>query len=287
MFNKILFAVYGVIGLISVGVMYALSTGRGLDVLQPKGIIAEQQRDLLYFAVGLSILVVVPVFIMTIVFAFRFSEKRAGSAYDPNWNSSRIAETIWWAIPFLLILVLSIITWRSTYALDPYKPLESDKTPVTVQVVALEWKWLFIYPEYDIATVNYLSIPTDRPINFRLTADAPMNSFWVPSLGSQIYAMKGMQTKLHLRADEQGVFRGSSANISGEGFADMSFNVYATSEEGFNTWVEDMKNTNLVLPMSAYDELAEPNIPEAPLSFRQVEPRLFNLIIDKYEGHGH
>lgn len=247
-----------------------------IAVLNPAGEVASQQRDLLVFAFLLSMVVVIPVFALTIFVAVRYREGNKKAAYRPDWSHSRILETIWWSVPALIIVVLGVVTWRTSHTLDPYKSLASNVQPVEIQVIALEWKWLFLYPEYDVASVDLLPVPTDRPLNFSITSDAPMNSFWIPKLGSQIYAMKGMQTKLHLSANKPGTYRGLSTNISGEGFADMNFKVQAMSDSDFSEWVRTTKGTNSYLDTPAYDKLAKPGTLDEPILFSGFTPTLFN-----------
>ena len=206
----------------------------------PRGHIALVEYKLLIFSTLLMLFVAIPVFILSFWVAWHYREGR-DATYRPNWSHSTLLEIVWWAIPCAIILILSILVWRTTHGLDPYKPLKSDKQPVVINVIALDWKWLFIYPEYHIATINEIAVPVGRPINFNITAAAPMNSFIIPQLGGQIYAMAGMKTKLHLIADKPGRYRGFSANYTGDGFAHMQFYAYATSEEGFNAWIQKVR----------------------------------------------
>lgn len=251
------------------------------DVLNPKGVIAEQQRNLLLFTVMLSLLVVVPVFTLLAVISWKYRASNKKAVYTPNWDHNKWLEIVWWGIPCIIIFILGVITWTSSHELDPYRALESNKKPVNVQVVALQWKWLFIYPDYDIASVNELRVPKQTPINFTITSDAPMNSFWIPSLGGQVYAMSGMSTKLHLMANEEGVYKGSSANISGEGFAKMKFMAVSTSQSDFNAWVEKTKNSNNALSQKMYDELAQPAAGSVTY-YSRVEHNLYDTIVMKY-----
>lgn len=255
-----------------------------LPVLDPQGSIAAQQRNLIVFASLLSLVVVIPVYFLTVWITWRFRAGKTRAKYQPNWDNNRKLEAVWWLIPTILITILSIVTWITSHTLDPYRPLQSDKKPVRVQVVSLQWKWLFIYPEAGIATVNQLTIPTDRPINFELTSDAPMNSFWVPSLGGQIYTMSGMVTKLHLQADRPGEYPGRSANISGEGFADMTFTARAVSEDDYQKWVMSTHaNSSLqTLGLEQYKELAKPSRNVAPAAYHLGDKQLFDTIVMKY-----
>ncbi|MET1033031.1 MAG: ubiquinol oxidase subunit II, partial [Candidatus Saccharimonadales bacterium] len=279
--------------LLSVGAVLAaallLLRGNNFAVLDPKGPIAQEQFNLIIFTSLLSLIVVVPVFVLTFYIVWKYRAGRVDNkkaAYSPEWDHSRTAETIWWLVPLMLIAVLAVITWITTHKLDPYRPIVSDKKPITVQVVALQWKWLFIYPEQKIASVNYLQFPKDTPINFEITADAPMNSFWIPQLGGQVYAMAGMQTKLHLQAAEIGEFKGSSANISGEGFAGMKFSAWATSQQEFDEWVESTRQAPYALTMSEYDALAKPSENNPPSFYTSPDAKLYDTVMMKYMTPG-
>lgn len=252
-----------------------------IAVLFPKGLVATQQRNLLLFIQVVMLLVVIPVYFLTFYFAWKYRADNVKAVYDPHEDENKLSEVLWWGIPIVLVVIISIVTWIKTVELDPYKPLVSEKKPLKIQVVALQWKWLFIYPEEKIATVNFFYFPEKTPLHFEITADAPMNSFWIPQLGGQIYAMPKMRTELHLIANEKGDFRGSSANISGAGFADMHFIATATSEEDFNKWIKEAKNSSLILTMKEYQKLALPNT-DLPTTYRLEEENLFDAIIMKY-----
>lgn len=255
---------------------------RDIAVLNPKGPIAHQQMDLMITALLLMMIVVLPVFFMMFLFAWKYRAGNKKAKYTPDWDGHRIAEIAWWTIPGIIITILGFMIWRSSHDLDPYRALSSDKKPITVQVVALQWKWLFIYPEYGIASVNYLQFPEDTPLNFEITADAPMNSFWIPQLGGQVYAMAGMTTKLHLMADEPGSYAGSSANLSGEGFSNMTFTAKAGSRAEFDAWVKSLRASQKVLDMAEYAKLAKPSLDSAVISYSSTEPGLHSKVIDKY-----
>lgn len=257
-----------------------------IAILNPKGAIASQQRDLIVAATLLMLIVVVPVFILTFAIAWKYRATNTKARYSPNWDHSRKLETLWWAVPCAIIAVLAVITWQSSHALDPYKPLDMAAKPITIEVVALPWKWLFIYPEQDIATVNFVRFPEDRPVNFRITADAPMNSFWIPQLGGQVYAMAGMETKLHLVADEPGVYRGGSANLSGEGFADMDFEAKATTQAEFDEWVALVKKSPHPLDAARYQSLAAPSKNHPIMSYSTRDADLYDKVIMKYMTPG-
>lgn len=253
-----------------------------IAVLNPQGIIALKERDLIVIATFLMLLIVLPVLIMTAIFTWKYREENKKAKYTPDWDYSFAVEVFWWGFPFVIVFALSVITWRSTHELDPFKPIESDKKPLTIQVVALQWKWLFIYPEQGIATINGFHLPEQVPIVFEITADAPMNSFWVPELSGQMYAMPGMKTQLHVIADHAGDFRGSSANISGAGFARMIFHAIATSENEFNQWVQSTKQSPNGLDWEEYQKLAKPGVDYPIASFSLKNKELFNQIIMKY-----
>lgn len=261
---------------------YVSTMGSTFALLQPKGHIAQEQYDLLLFATLLSLVVVVPVFTLLAFIVWRYREGNTKATYKPDWGGNVALELVWWGIPIILIIILAVITWQSSHALDPYKPLDSTKKPIRVQVIALQWKWLFIYPDQQVASLNYLRIPEDRPINFELTSDAPMNSFWIPQLGGQVYAMSGMTTKLHLMANERGNYDGYSANISGEGFADMKFITQATSEEDFDAWVKYAKTTDKQLNQTTYLGLVKASVDNPKTIYKLTDSSLFDSVIMKY-----
>ncbi|MGO4270221.1 ubiquinol oxidase subunit II [Paenibacillus sp. TAF58] len=257
-------------------------------ILNPKGTIGKQQLDLMVTSTLLCLIVIVPVLILTVWIIWRYRKKPNRKAkYTPEWEHSTKLEIIWWGIPILIIIALGVITVRSTYALEPSKALASDKKPITIQVASLDWKWLFMYPEEGIATVNYVQFPEDTPIRFELTADAPMNSFWIPQLGGQMYTMSGMNMALYLQADEKGEYFGSGANFSGREFGSMKFVAKATTEEGYKTWIQDVKKSNQDLSLEGYKALAEPGVTNT-LSYSSFPKNLFEQIVTKYApSHNH
>lgn len=273
------------VGIVVVGIAAFLLSRGDMPVLNTQGLIANKQRDLIVFTVLLSLVVVVPVFLLLFLIAWRFRSGNTKAKYRPDWDHNHALEFIWWGLPFLIIVILSVVIWASSHSLDPYRPIESDKKPVIVQVVALQWKWLFIYPELGIAAVNEVNFPVDTPVNFKITADAPMNSFWIPSLGGQVYAMSGMSTKLHLMADNVGDYKGVSANISGKGFAGMKFVAHAQTDKGFDAWLRQAKQSDKKLDARTYEELVKPteNVPVA--TYVLTEPGLYDTIVNKYMGH--
>lgn len=283
-----------IVPLLFVSILVLLSgCSESIRVLDPKGPIGESQKDLILISSLLCAIILVPVLALTAFIVYRYRDKPGNkAAYKPNWSHSTLMETIWWGIPVVIITILAIVTVKGTYDLEPSKPLDSEKKPLVIQATSLDWKWLFKYPEQGIATVNYIEIPEDVPIRFELTSDAPMNSFWIPELGGQMYTMSGMAMKLHLQADEPGEYYGSGANFSGEHFADMKFTVRATSEAEFNKWVESVKQTSPALTEEGYQQLAKPGKADVQY-FSSFPEGLFERIVTKYvvegdEGHaGH
>lgn len=282
MHKKYKIAIFVLLGLLAVLLAAVLLRDSNIAVLNPKGIVAEKQLDLIVIVTLLMLIVVVPVFILTFFIAWKYRESNTKSRYSPNWDHNRKLELVWWGVPSIIITVLGFFIWQSSHDLDPYKALNSNKTPVSIQVVALQWRWLFIYPEENIATVNYLKFPEDTPINFTITADSPMNSFWIPQLGGQIYAMPGMQTKLHLMANEPGVYAGSSANLSGEGFASMRFKATSLSQADYDKWVAETGSTSTRLDAAEYAKLVKPNTDTKPAAYATVERDLYDTIVMKY-----
>ncbi|MCD7100127.1 ubiquinol oxidase subunit II [Stenotrophomonas sp. MMGLT7] len=263
--------------------------GCSTGILNPKGQIGHDQKTLLITAVVLMLLVVIPVIVMTLAFAWHYRASNTKARYEPNWSHSTAIEVVVWSIPCLIILVLAVLTWRSSHALDPYKPIDSDVPPVTIEAVSLDWKWLFIYPEQGIATVNEIAFPVDTPLNFRITSDTVMNAFFIPQLGTQIYSMAGMETKLHLIANEQGEFHGISSNYSGHGFAGMNFTARATTDEGFAQWVDKVKAEGKPLDQVAFKALAaDRNEKRYPVTYySSAQPGLFKSIIAAHVGDNH
>ncbi|MDF0490101.1 ubiquinol oxidase subunit II [Sphingomonas sp. H39-1-10] len=251
-------------------------------LLFPKGDVGVQERSLILIALGIMLAVVIPVIILTLVFAWRYRATNTKANYQPKWSHSNGIEFVIWTIPCLIVLFLAVMIWETTHKLDPYQPLDSKVPPVRVEVVALNWKWLFIYPDYGIATVNELPIPAGTPINFKLTADSIMNSFFIPHLGSQVYAMGGMQTQLHLIADHPGTYPGRSSAYSGSGFSDMHFQAVATDRATFDAWVRKVQRSQRVLDKASYTELAKPSIKNAPTTYARVDPELFDDIVNQY-----
>jgi cytochrome o ubiquinol oxidase subunit 2 len=250
-------------------------------VLDPQGPIASAERLLLINSTAIMLVVVIPVIVATLAFAwwYRASNTHATRSLDESYEGR--VEFVTWSIPALTVILLGGVIWIGSHQLDPRAPIPGKSEPLRVDVVALDWKWLFIYPDQGVAAVNQLVIPTGTPIEFRLTSATVMNSFFVPQLGSQIYAMGGMITHLHLLADQPGEYPGFSAMFSGDGFSDMRFIAKAVSADNFNAWVEQARNTGSALDDAGYAQLAKPSKAVPPTTYRSVEPRLFERIVDQ------
>jgi cytochrome o ubiquinol oxidase subunit II len=251
-------------------------TGGALD---PKGPIAAAERQILFNSLGIMLAIVIPTILATLGFAWWFRASNTRARYKPEFAYSGRLELLVWSIPIMTVILVGGVAWVGSHDLDPPKPIASAVKPVRVQVVSLDWKWLFIYPDQGIATVNQLTVPVGTPISFELTSSGVMNSFLVPQLGGQIYTMSGMVTRLHLQADHAGTYRGISANYSGAGFSDMYFNVDAVPAEQFEQWATAVRNSGPVLDAQAYAELAKPSQAVAPFTYRSVAPGLFGGIV--------
>jgi cytochrome o ubiquinol oxidase subunit 2 len=249
--------------------------------LDPQGPIASAERLLLINSTAIMLVVVVPVIVATLAFAwwYRSSNTHASRGTDESYEE-RI-EFVVWSIPALTVILLGGVIWIGSHQLDPRAPIPGKSDPLHVDVVALDWKWLFIYPDQGVAAVNQLVIPAETPIAFRLTSATVMNSFFVPQLGSQIYTMGGMTTHLNLLADKPGEFPGISANYSGDGFSWMRFVVKSVPAGDFNTWLAQVRGAGSALDAAAYAELAKPSKDVPPKTYRSVEPKFFERIIDQ------
>ena len=260
--------------------------GKNVAVLNPQGVVAAHEKDLMIFTVLLSAIVIIPVYAMLFTIAWRYREGNPKKVkYTPDVAGNRWMETIWWGIPIIIIGILCVVTWVSTHQLDPYRALDSNIKPLRVQVIALQWKWLFIYPDYHIASLNQLKIPAETPVNFEITADGPMSAFWVPNLGSQTYAMSGMSAQLSLMADRVGTYPGSNSNISGEGYADMTFDVKVLpSQLAFYQWARNIANKNCHdhFDWDEYENLAEPSTVTDVRYYHLHNDNLYTDVVNKY-----
>src|SRR5262252_2221989 len=247
-------------------------------VLDPKGPIASAERLIMFNSTGIMLAIVIPTMLATLATAFWFRSSNLRARYLPDFDYSGRLELLVWSIPIMTVLLVGGVTWISSYDLDPPKRIASAVKPVRVQVVSLDWKWLFIYPDEGIASVNRLTVPAGTPVSFELTSAGVMNSFFVPQLAGQIYTMPGMVTRLNLQADHAGTYRGMSSNYSGAGFSDMVFNVDAVPAETFAQWVAATRATGPVLDAQTYADLVKPSQAVAPFSYRAVAPNVFNGI---------
>ncbi len=259
-------------------------------VMKPSGDIANQQAQLIVASTLLMLLIIVPVIILTLVFAFRYRASNTQATYSPEWDHSTRLELVIWGAPLLIIIALGAMTWISTHKLDPFRPLErldaqraipAGVEPLTVEVVALDWKWLFIYPEQGIATVNELAAPVDRPIHFKISSSTVMNAFYVPAMAGMIYAMPGMQSQLHAVINKPGVYDGFSANFSGDGFSHMRFKFHGLSNDEFAAWVERNKADGVALTKDLYLDLEKPSERQPVRRFASVAPGLFDAVVNR------
>jgi cytochrome o ubiquinol oxidase subunit 2 len=252
-------------------------------VLEPRGPVGAAEKLILIDSLAVMLVIVVPVILATIGFAWWFRATNQRAKYLPDWNFSGHLELIVWAVPTLVITFLGGIAWFGSHTLDPYRALPGPK-PIEVQVVSLDWKWLFIYPGEHLATVNQLVVPAGIPLHFQLTSSGVMNSFFVPQLGSQIYTMAGMTSQVNLQADRPGTYHGLSAQFSGEGFADMAFEVRAVSASDYAQWIADTQAAGEALDRDAYKALAQPSKHVAPTTYKSVDPGLFDSIVSGSGG---
>jgi cytochrome o ubiquinol oxidase subunit 2 len=253
-------------------------------ILAPEGPVSATEAQILFDATAIMLAVIIPVMLATVGFAWWFRDSNKSANYRADWTYSGHVELVVWSVPTLVVLFLAGITWIGTHQLDPFKPLESADQALNVQVVSLDWKWLFLYPDEGIATVNELVIPAGRPLHFSITSATVMNSLLIPQLGSQIYAMAGMVTQLNLKADRVGSYKGLSAQFSGSGFSDMTFDVKSVSANDFKAWVDRTHSDETPLDDSAYAELAKPSVVKVSKVFGKVQSRLFDMVIRRSGG---
>jgi cytochrome o ubiquinol oxidase subunit 2 len=253
-----------------------------MPVLDPKGPVGDTERFVIIAAFLLMLIVVVPVFFMAFWFSRRYRASNTEATYAPKWSESGRIDLVVWLVPIAIVIALGYLAWTKTYHLDPYKPIDAGVEPIRIEAISMDWKWLFIYPDYDIAVVNQLAFPVDVPLSFRLTSDTVMTSFFIPRLGSQIYAMAGMETRLHLLADEAGIYVGQNQQYSGRGYADMHFQAIATSPEEFEAWVNRAKQSSQKLDLVEYGRLAEPTRGYPITYYSPVTPNLFDDVMRKF-----
>jgi cytochrome o ubiquinol oxidase subunit 2 len=271
-------------GWLSLGAVILLGGCSSMVLFDPKGPIGEAERFVIIAAIVLMAIVVVPVFLMAFWFPRKYRASNTAATYMPKWGYSGKIDFCMWAVPFAIVVVLAILAWTSTHALDPYKPIPSAHKPTNIEAISLDWKWLFIYPDHHIATVNEIAFPVNVPLSFKITSDTVMTSFFIPQLGSQIYAMAGMQTRLHLLADKPGVYTGQNQQISGRGFSYMHFKAHAVSRKEFHAWVNKIRQSPEKLDLNRYEQLTKPSAGYYPVTyFSQVKPGLFEYIVRKYD----
>jgi cytochrome o ubiquinol oxidase subunit II len=273
------------LAILTIGV--AALGGCAEGALDPKGPVAFAEREILFNSLGIMLAIVIPTILATLGVAFWFRASNARANYRPNFRYSGRLEMLVWSIPLMTVFLVGGVAWIGSHDLDPPRPIASTEKPLRVQVASLDWKWLFIYPEEGVASVNQLTIPVGTPVSFELTSSGVMNSFSVPQLAGQIYTMAGMMTRLNMRADYPGTYRGMSANFSGDGFADMHFDVAAVPPERFAQWVASTRSAGPALDAQAYADLVKPSKAVAPFTYRSIAPGLFASILSAgLQPHG-
>jgi cytochrome o ubiquinol oxidase subunit 2 len=272
------------VGLCSLGLLITvLLHGTNIALFNPKGFIANEQHRLMLFSVALLLDIGIPTLLLFYFIAWKYRESNEKATYDPNVHHGKSFVFIIWAVPTIFMLLLASIMWPATHKLAPKQAITADVKPLTIEVVAMRWKWLFIYPEQGIASVNFAQIPTDTPVEFVLTADeTPMSSFWIPQLGGQLYAMTGHVNQLNLMAETSGDYAGRSAEINGAGFAGMKFITRAGSIEDFDQWVQSTKSSSDVLNSTEYNKLLSPSENNPVTVYSQAEPNLYSNLLAKY-----
>lgn len=277
---------YILYGLIVLGLIIAyLLQGTDVALLNPKGLIAAEQYELFLVSSAILLLIAVPTLFLFYYVAWKYRETNEKATYDPNVRHGKSFMLGLWAIPIAFMAVLGVIMWSATHRLEPQKAIAADAKPITVQVVAMRWKWLFIYPEHNIATVNFVQIPTDTPVRFELTADeVSMSSFWIPHLGGQLYAMTGHVNPLHLMAEKPGDYPGSSAELNGHGFAGMKFIARASSPDIYESWVNDVQLNSGRLDAEGYKEMLKPSENNLVAFYKLAVPDLHDKVVAKYKG---
>jgi cytochrome o ubiquinol oxidase subunit II len=268
-----------------------------ITFLDPQGPIAAAQRTHFIGVVVLVMIVVLPILLLTPFFAWRYRYRNASSVYTPKWSFSWPVEIAIWGIPFGVVIVLAVWLWKGTQALDPYSPIASSQPPLQVEVVGYDWKWLFIYPEFGIASIGQLAFPSGQPLAIDLTSDTVMQSFFIPALGSQIYAMAGMVTRLHLQANAPGSFRGENTQYNGDGFSQQKFSALAMTPADFKAWTDLVKAKGIPMTSATYDvirqrstvkdtrqALSANQMPTGVIYFSDIPPSLFHDVVQSFHG---
>ena len=249
-----------------------------MNILDPQGPIGAAEKTILIDSLAIMLAIVLPIIVAIFAFAFWFRASNTRAFYWPDWEYSGRIEFVVWSVPALTIILLGGVAWIGAHQLDPVKPIEGSSKPLTIQAVSLDWKWLFIYPDQQVATINTLTVPVGVPLQFQLTSAAVMNAFFIPQFGSMIYTMNGMVTRLNLRADAGGTFQGLSTQFSGDGFSDMHFDVRVVPSEQFSKWAQDASNAGRSLDEHSYQEIAKPSTKNEPEIYRLADPDLFRSI---------
>ncbi len=276
-----------ILALLAFGAASLLSGCKQLVLLNPKGFVARDEKDLLIITLILMLIIVVPVLICTLLITYRYRASNKKAKYDPNFTHSTKLELLWWGLPIIIIAILATITWKTTHDLDPYKPIKpiiATDQPITIEAVSLNWRWLFIYPEQHIATINFVEFPVNTPIQFYVSSDAPMNSFVIQQLAGQIYAMSGMRTQLHLLASQTGDYTGRSISFSGDGFSNMSFIARVVNNVDFAHWIATSQKSKNLLTWNSYQALVPDSSDTDVYYFKLSDQNLFDEIIEKYTG---
>ncbi len=255
-------------------------------LLHPQGPVGDAERFVIAAAFALMLVVVIPVFVMALWFSWKYRASNLKAIYLPKWGYSAKIDLAMWLVPVVIVTALGMLAWSETHRVDPFKPIEPGVKPISIEVVALDWKWLFIYPDHNIAAVNQLVFPAKVPLSFIITSDTVMCSFFIPQLGSQIYAMAGRQSRLHLLANEPGTYSGQNQQFSGQGFSDMNFKAIATSREEFESWVQKARQSPNKLDPARYEELEKPGSNCPVTYFSSIKPGLFDHIVSKYTSMG-
>ena len=274
------------VGLVGLGLVIAvLLHGTDVALTKPEGLIASKQLRLMVFTAVVLLGVALPTLFLFYFFAWKYRESNGTASHDPRAQHGKLLVVSIWTIPCVVVLVLASVMWPATHQLAPQKAIAAGIPPLTIEVVAMRWKWLFIYPEQGIASVNFVQVPVNTPLQFELTADeTPMSSFWIPHLGGQLYAMTGMVNRLNLMADKPGDYMGRSAEINGAGFAGMQFTTRASSAEDFNQWVQNVRLSPNVLDTASYNKLLSPSQNNPVVLYSQADPTLYDTMLMKYSG---
>src|SRR6267378_5907649 len=250
-----------------------------MNILDPQGPIGAAEKTILIDSLTIMLAIVLPTIVTIFAFAFWFRASNARAHRWPDWEYSGRIELVVWSVPALTVILLGGVAWIGSHLLDPAKPVEGSAKPLTIQAVSLDWKWLFIYPDQQVATINTLTVPAGVPLQFQLTSASVMNAFFIPQFGSLIYTMNGMDNRLNLRADTPGTFQGLSAHFSGDGFSDMHFDVHVVPSEQFSKWAQDASRAEKSLDELSYGEIAKPSMKSQPAVYRLADPHLFNSIV--------